>query len=382
MRRPIHAFAGLALAALFAACADTPVPTVPGAEREANLDAPTQALAGAVFTSTNGADGNYVLVFPRYADGQIGEPAMAPTGGTGSGAGDLGSQGAVTLSDDGRWLLVVNAGSDDVSVFRLSAAELTLTDRVPSGGTFPVSVAIHGDKVAVLNAGMPNNITGFRLSPDGKLMQVPGSTQPLSAEMTGPAQAAFHPNGHALVVTEKATNLITTFILGEDGVLRRSTASASPTPFGFAFDPRGRLVVSEAVGGEPGASVLSSYALSRNGRVNVITGSVATTQTAACWVVITSNGRYAYTTNTGSGSVSSFTLDNRARLSLLDPVAANTGEGSSPIDMALSRDSRFLHVLTPGTGMVQSYAVGSGGSLSELGSVDGIPGSAYGLAAY
>jgi len=154
--------------------------------------------AGAVFTMNNAVAGNAVLVFQRAADGTLTAAGSVPTGGLGAGTG-LGNQGAVVLSENRRWLFVVNAGSNDISVFRIKRGGLNLTDRVGSGGTQPVSVTVRDGLVYVLNAGAPNNISGFTLSHAGKLTALAGSTQPLSAASTGPAQVEFSPDGNVLV---------------------------------------------------------------------------------------------------------------------------------------------------------------------------------------
>lgn len=370
----------LAAMVLVAACSDSSGPVAPA--EGADLQVGGRSI-GTVYTSTNAATGNEVLVFPRAQDGTLSAPTAVSTGGTGAGIG-LGSQDAVVLSNNTRWLLVVNAGSNDVSVFRADNRSLVLTDVEPSGGAFPVSIALRGSLVYVLNGGGTNNVSGFELTQKGELVPIRNSTRTLSAPTTGPAQAAFSPNGRALVVTEKATNLITTFSVERNGLLgqRTSTPSSTATPFGFAFDLRGHLIVSEAAGGAPGASVLSSYSLASNGAVGQISPSIATTQTAACWVLLAKDGRLAYATNTGSGTVSAFDVAHDGALSLRHAVAANTGEGTLPIDMALSRNGRFVFVLAPGAGgTVRPYAIAADGQLTGLGPASGIPATAYGLAA-
>jgi 6-phosphogluconolactonase len=157
--------------------------------------------------------------------------------------------------------------------------------------------------------------------------------------------------------------------------------SNSPTPFGFAVGNRGQIIVSEAVGGMANAGVLSSYFVSRTGMAHTISGSVADNQTAPCWVVLSGNGRFAYTTNTGSGSVSSYAIGFDGTLTLMKAVAANTGAGSSPLDAATSNDKRFLYFLTPGTTNIQGFALGTDGSLSPVNAISSIPASAAGLAA-
>lgn len=379
-RRVLPALGLLALG--LAACSDDATPADPDGAADLSLGA-ERFTAGAVYTSTNAAGGNAVLAFLRGSDGRLRPPLTFPTGGAGTGALDLGSQGAVTLSDNGRWLLVVNAGSDELSVFHVRPDGLELTDRVFTGGAMPVSVTIHHDLVYVLNAAAPSGVVGFRLTPHGRLLHLLGSARPLSAPATGPAQVEFTPGGQVLVVTEKATNLITTFSVQRSGLLGAGQPQPSngQTPFGFAFDRQGRLVVSEAFGGAPGASAVSSYALSRAGTLTTISASVPSGEAAVCWVVITPNGRLALTTNTASGTASAYAIGNQGQLSLLHAVAANTGAGSSPLDLALSRNGRFVYILAPGNGTLRPYQVEEDGTLTGLGPVDGIPASAYGLAA-
>lgn len=147
------------------------------------------------------------------------------------------------------------------------------------------------------------------LSHRGDLAPIAGSIRPLSGAGTGPAQIEFNPEGNVLVVTEKNTNLILTYTVDDDGLASgpATHASAGMTPFGFAFGKRDHLIVSEAFGGAPNASAMSSYSVS-SGAVTTVSASVATTEPAACWAVISNNGRFAYTTSTGSGSVTGYSV--------------------------------------------------------------------------
>jgi 6-phosphogluconolactonase (cycloisomerase 2 family) len=200
----------------------------------------------------------------------------------------------------------------------------------------------------------------------------------------GPAQVSFSPDGKLLVVTEKVSNLILTYAVGADGIPSEpvSHSSAGATPFGFDFSRKNYLIVSEAAGGAVDASSVSSYSLD-SGDIKVISPAVPTTETAACWVVVTRNGKFAYVTNTGSGTVSGYRVLSNGSLHLLNPdgVTGVTGPGSSPIDAALSRDSRFLYVLNAGTHTVSFFQVGPGGSLAHIGEVS-VPAGSVGIVAY
>jgi 6-phosphogluconolactonase len=333
----------------------------------------------AVYTLTNGAAGNAVQVFDRNG-GSLTPDGTFSTGGTGTGAG-LGNQGGLIL--DRKRLFAVNAGSDSISAFMVKRGGLKLVDTVDSGGDQPISVTAHRGLLYVLNAGGDGDIKGFRYTRRGDLSPLAGSTRPLSQAAPGPAQVSFDPKGRTLVVTEKDTNLIDTYTVN-----RRTgrasgpnpQASAGQTPFGFAFDPRGHLIVSEAFGGAAGQSAVSSYEVD-DGIIDPITPSAATTETAACWIVVTTNGRFTYTTNTGSASISGYRIGHSGELTLLDADGVTGATGPGPIDMALTRGSRFLFSLNSGAGTISGFRVGSDGSLTPVGGAGGLPTSANGLAA-
>src|SRR5437867_7368069 len=298
----------------------------------ASGDASAAGSPGAAYTISNDAAGNAVLVLERASDGTLSPAATFDTGGLGSGGG-LGSQGAVVLSQNNQLLFVVNAGSNEISALRVNPHGLSLLGTVDSGGIQPISLTVHGDLLYVLNAGGDGSITAFNVSAEGELTQVAGSTRALSSNAAGPAQVQFSPDGQFLVVTEKATNKISTYTVGEDGLATGPNVqqSAGATPFGFDFDNKGHLIVSEAFGGAPNASAVSSYSLSGGGDLSVITASAGDTESAACWIVVTKDGRFAYTTNTGSGSVSGYRIAADGRLALLDAdgVTGVTGLGTA-----------------------------------------------------
>jgi len=358
-----------------------------GLEVSTSAGAADQAAAGAVYTMTNDAAGNAVIVITRQADGRLTAATQIATGGLGSGGG-LGNQGALALTDSQRWLFVVNAGSHDISSFAVTNTGLELVDRVASGGLRPISVTVNRNLLYVLNAGGQvgdaDTISGFRIGPHGTLAPIPGSTRSLSAASTAPAQISFNPEGTTLVVTEKATNLIDVYEVTRNGVALPPAvyASAGLTPFGFAFGKRGVLVVSEAFGGAPEASALSSYLLDEDG-LQLVSASVLTTETAACWLAITNDGRYGYTTNAGSGTISGYRIGFDGALSLLDADGETgiTGPGSTPLDLAFSRDGRYLYSLNAGTSSLSTFRVAADGSLQPQAGVSGLPAGANGLAA-
>jgi 6-phosphogluconolactonase (cycloisomerase 2 family) len=335
---------------------------------------------GAVYTMDNAAGANHVLVFQRGENGGLTGAASFATGGAGAGAG-LSSQGSVLLSRDNRWLFVCNSGSSEISVFAVAREGLTLTDKVDSGGQNPVSLTLRHSLLYVLNAGggvgAADNITAFNLT-NGKLVALPDSTRMLSADNTGPAQVSFTRDGGTLVVTERLTGLIDTFVVEDDGLAAslNTFQSAGTTPFGFDVGRENLLFVSEA-----GSGSASSYTVSEDGEVTVISAAVPTHQTAACWLIASHDGRFVYTANAGSGSISGFRVNHGGSLELLDADGrtAVTGNGSHPVDMAQSHDGRFLYSLANGNGTLNAFKMKPDGSLEPVVVVSGIPTSAAGL---
>lgn len=316
--------------------------------------------SGQVFQNTNPAGPNAVQVYRRQADGTLVAGALVPTGGTGTGA-SLGNQGGVVRS--GRLLFVVNAGDDTVTSFAITARGLVRRDVAPSGGDLPVSITVHDGLLYVLNAG-DDSLSGLRVTGRGAMTPIPGSRRALDGTGVGAAQVGFDADGDTLVVTEKNANQIETFRVRSGGLLGdgTKTPSVGAVPFGFDVDARDHVVVSEAA---PGA--LSSYRVTGRG-LRVVTAGLPDTQAAACWVEITRDGRFAFTTNAASASVSAYRIARDGSLTLVRAVAASTGAG--PSDMAESADGAYLFVRVR-SGAVESYAIGADGSLTFRGSASG-----------
>jgi 6-phosphogluconolactonase len=349
--------------------------------------APRNLRAGAVYVLTNQVE-NMVAAFHRSAQGTLTPAGEFPTGGAGDPGNPpindpLGSQGALILSRGNQFLFAVNAGSNEISVLKIEKDGVTIVDVVDSGGVRPISLTLHDDLLYALNAGGTPNITGFTVDDDGTLTPLAGSTQPLIGGATAdPAQIGFSSDGTLLVVTEKAGNRLDTYTIDENGLPSApiDNSSNGMTPFGFAFNNAGTLIVSEAFGGAPNQSAASSYGASEDGILNLISGSVPDSQTAACWIVTTNNGKFAFASNTGSGNVSSYRVGpGDGTLTLVNSVAGDTGSG--PIDMALNNSSRFLYVLGGGTQSVASFRVEKNGNLTLIDTDGGLPLGAQGIAA-
>jgi 6-phosphogluconolactonase (cycloisomerase 2 family) len=377
--RSILAVAG---AVALAACTDVQ-PTAPRATPVSPSFSQTQTVGG-VFVSTNGLNGNAVVAFARAADGSLTPTGTFATDGNGIGgaADPLASQFAVALSKNAKFLVVVNAGSNDISSFAVDGGSLTLVDRAASGGVRPVSVAIANGFVYALNA-VSNTIGVLTLGSDGSLTAVPGLTKALAAGANGAAEVRANPTGDLLVVSERVSNRLETFAVGTDGSLGNPvvTASAGTTPFGFDFTTRGQVIVSEAA-----SASASSYVANVDGSLSVISAAAATLQRATCWLIVNNSGRFAYTANAGTANITGFSIDAQGNLSRLDAsgVTGDLGAGAQPLDLDMSRNGNFLYVMKNGTGTIGAFAVHGDGSLTPMPDTPGLAARAgyMGLAAY
>lgn len=375
MRFQSYLTAAAALA--IAACSDTTPTAVTTSAPAPSLSRGAGDPTGDVYVMTNAAEGNEVIAFHRAANGSLQTPKRFSTEGRGSGRPRVGSQGSVYLSDNGERLFVANIGSNDISVFVVSSSGLRLVSRTASGGALPFSLALRGHLLYVMNEGSktsasPANITAFTVSDAGALTPIAGSTRPLSTAYPAPAQVSFTPDGTSLVVTEKNTDIIDTYTLDASGLASGPTVHRANgvTPFGFDFTTTGTLIVTEAFGGVVGEAAASSYSLA--GGFRTLSGSVKDTQAEVCWAVITRDDRYAFITNFGDGTISSYTINSDGTIRLLQAIAGRTAFGFGPRDQHLSADGRYLYVLdigltSPGTQGVHAFRVGNDGSLTSIG---------------
>jgi len=334
-------------------------------------------MNGFVYVQTNGADHNEVVVFGRRSDGTLERLGGYLTGGKGSGAPHLPSQSSVVL--DGGRLFVTNAGSDDVTVFE--GEQLRHVERVPSGGSTPRSVAVHGRRVYVLNTGDDPNVSGFELGAGG-LVPLKGSIRAFGAG-SDPAQVAFSPDGRTLLVTDRADS-IHAFAVDADGIAQSVVThpSSGATPYGFDVTGEGVLVVTEAAGAQVGKASASSYKLGGPAELSPVSGAVGSSRSEVCWAVISKDGRTAFVTNFGDGTISTYAIGADGSIELREAVAATTVDGEPGIrDEALTSDGRYLYALHADTGRVFGWEVQPDGKLAALGSANGLPLTAAGLAA-
>jgi DNA-binding beta-propeller fold protein YncE len=356
-----------------------------GASPSATAAAGEHPEPGHVYVLNNDLAGpNSITALRRRADGSLALSGTTAIGGRGSLAAFAdATQGSLILARDRSLLFAVDAGSDEVSVVRAHGSTLSLEGVFASGGPGPISLSYSDRRLYVLNAAntsaSPANVTGFEVGDDGALRPIAGATRPLSSAHPNPAQVQVDPSGRFLLVTEKDTNLIDVYRIHGDGSLSgpSSFPSAGAHPFGMAFNPApggGQFVVAEAFGAPDGTGSASAYRLT-GGTVQLIGGPVPDHQVAPCWLVITRDGRFAYTSNANSRSISGYVIDpsGAIRLRDADGVTALTPSDTFPLEEALSRDSRYLYVLdsrlllpTPGPVTVGGFRIRPGGGLTSV----------------
>jgi len=406
------------------------------------------ALPGAVFVGTNhnnttnaATPPNQIAAYYRDNTGTLTLAGYFATGGQGSGpskrfAGDgLGASHSVQLSQDHKWLFVTNAGSNDVSVFKVNVDEsttlatlkkngLVLADIQPTGdgspnNRFPNSVTQHGNLVYVLNSGDQGSITGFKLSEKGRLTPIANSTRVLNAAQvyppdtaTNPAQVSFTPDGRHLVVTLKdgPAGVAGVNITGPGRVLVFGVnADGTPSstyyendlnnhgPFGFSFDNNGNILLALFVGGPGNTGGAGAFSINLNnglgtipafnslGQVVPINQNVVPNQQLdSCW--LENNGKYAFTANYSTNNFTSYTIGSDGSLKLLAAVAGTTAatsnsQGATPLDIRVSPGGGFLYDVLPGSGKVAGWKINADGSLTKIGEFSGLPVTVNGDAA-
>ena len=383
-------FAALCATALaLTACADAP--NAPSALDAASSSAAANAPAldrrngdsngpGAVYTLTNAAGGNAVVAFHRAENGALTPLGSFATGGNGTGGtlDPLTSQYAVVVNATHEALFAVDAGSDDITSFRIAPdGALTRVSQVSSRGTLPNSIAVHGNLVYVLNSG-DNTVSGFRVGGGAQLIALPHTTRALAPGANGAAAIRFTPDGRRLIVAERVSNRLEVFPVRENGrlgdpVVSPGNGSAS---FGFDITALNQPIVSETQGS------VTSYALASNNTLSPITASISTGGNAPCWVTITADGRFAYATNSASATLAGFAVDAGGHLTSITPNA-QSGAGAVPIDLD-HVGNRFIYTLEAGTGTIGTFSINADGTLAAHADVPaGAPASGMqGLAAF
>lgn len=332
-----------------------------------------------VYVMTNTNEMNQVVAFNRDMDGLLTFMASYPTYGKGTGTREvstalpndgidpLQSEGSLTLSCDRRFLFAVNAGSNSISSFMITEnGRLIFADVKPSGGAQPNSIGVFGNLLYVSNVGdaanhFPSNISGFHIDDNGHLIPIPGSNRSLSTINAQPAQVLFTPDGSKIVIPELTTNHLSVFNVNQNGTVTGPMINETNgnMPFGSYFLPLGLLLVTEV-----GSNALSSYSLNDNGTLKVISGSIPTGQKGTCWVAASKNERFAYSTNTLSGTITIFQISSSGVLTAAGQVTSTPAgiPTGLPMNIEVSQDGRYLYTLNGNQGTVSGFQINDEGS--------------------
>jgi 6-phosphogluconolactonase len=342
----------------------------------------SSSVVGHVYVNDNTAGTNTIGGFDQHADGSLTPLAGSPFSAGGAGTGTVvGSRGSIQATQDGEWVLAVDAGSNQISVLAVAgdgSLRLAPGSPVSSGGIEPVSIAVSDRLVYVANEGngtSGSNYTGFTLADDGRITPLSNSTFALPPTAL-PGDILFNGTGKNLVgievgTTDPSTFLIDSFRVGRDGRLTPAAGSPypaqAPGPFGSEFSPTRphRLYVSNAHGGTDNGSV-SAFRVNPNAKLKSIKGSpYPDHQTAPCWVEISHDGRYLFAVNTGSTTISSYRILSNGTLDLIGSTPFSSGPGIAPFDARLDAAGNYLYVVDAAIASVSGFSV-SGGSLTEL----------------
>ncbi|MEW2117370.1 beta-propeller fold lactonase family protein [Streptomyces sp. NPDC005474] len=337
----------------------------------------------AVFVQGNELAGNTIHVFERDDDGALTAAGRYATGGKGGDQIDaptdsLASQGSLVYDDRSGLLLAVNAGSGTVTSFRVQGRELTDHQISSSGGDFPASVAVSGSLAYVMNAGGKGSVQGFRITAKG-LVPLSGSYRSLGLDnkkvplfSSSPGQVAFTPDGRALVVTTKSANTVEVFPMRHDGRPSHQPVvndSAGGVPFAITFDKGGRMLVAEAE-----KSTVTTYKVRADGTLKVVQQPLANGQNTLCW--LERAGDFFYGGNTGNSTVTGYRTDRHGKLALTNDVGIATPPSAMSqgvIDLAVTKDEKFLYVQNAVSGTVDGFRVGRNGSLTKVTTITGLP---------
>ncbi len=333
-------------------------------------------VVGAIYAMTNDPGQNELITYQRLEDGSIVGTGPVSTGGQGTNINPpgaptfndpLGTQDPLIMGYDNQYVFAVNAGSNDVaSLKETSDYGLELVDTYPSGGVAPVSLASYKKWLYVVNALEGGSIQGYYVRPNGRLAPIDDSNVHLDDAVAGNIE--FSPDGKYLIVSEKNTNNLTIFPIDANGRPGKpyKQESNGTTPFGASFTTDGFFLVTEAFGGAPGEGALTSYQLV-NGKLEVISGSIGSHQTASCWVEISEDDAYAYTANTPDGTISSYRVGSNGTLELLESIDGETEPGSFVLDAEIA--DNYLYQIANTTEEIAIFKIGKDGRLTFLESV-------------
>lgn len=387
----------------------------------ASAQTETAQFEGAVFAMSNKFDGNTIVAYGRGADGMLAPIGEFATGGRGAafdggeGLDPLISAYSLVLTEDNRFVLAVNAGSNTVSALRVEDDySLTLTDVARSGGVGPNSIAVRDGLIYVSNIdadgvfnGEPDqegSLSVMRLSETGELQTTPLGLRQLENR---PSAVQFSPDGRFLVVASinagsaalasGSIDELVVYAVQRNGLLSAAPVGAGtstlpfnadnrnlPSAIGFEIvesDGQQFVVVTEArefqADGAPPAfdalqtGSVSVFRLGRDGglspfQLDVLAGDdLFDGERTACWIEFDASGSYFFVTNALEASISTYSfaggnigLLNATEATGIGPAAGDPfGTTDGFVDLWASSDGKFLYVLHGLSGEIGVYEV-------------------------
>jgi 6-phosphogluconolactonase (cycloisomerase 2 family) len=306
---------------------------------------PKASVGSFVYTITNPDGPNEIAAYERNIEtGELVFVDTYPTGGRGSGR-VVDSQSPLLLDAEGMLLFAVNPGSHDISVMaiRENGALERVGEPVPSRGIGPSSLALRNNLLYVANKGddlNAPNYSGFFVGGDGSLSRVKRRVGLSIGD--DPTQVLFNRDGSLLIGIRFGSGGLDCFAVKSNGKLkRRSSVNNERGPFAGLFDPTAdeRLLVADAR--VPGAA---SYLVRNDGslfRVSLVSNAP---ERAACWIAVHSGGNRMWVSNTGTNTISLYTIDGDGRV-VLSGTHNTVAFGRTPFELALDPDNRFLYQL-------------------------------------
>lgn len=311
----------------------------------ARLKAQSGAPGAFVYTIANPTGPNLVDAYRQDpTSGKLTFLASYSTGGLGlSTAAVVGAEQHALIAD-GQLLYAVNPGSNDISVFQISAdgSLHLLHSPFPSGGITPVSLALHDHHLLyVANLGdstTPANFAGFTVH-HGFLQPLAGSTMSLNIG-DAPADVLFNKKGTVLATSRTGANSVDVFRVGDDGRLSHAGGLGNQLgAFGLAFNPAAENQLFGALSSLPGDA---SYLIAPDGSASIISTVADPPSINSCWEVISNDGKRAWFTAPLSNSVTLFSI---APNGALTRVGAHTTLGHFPVEAVLIPSNQFMYVL-------------------------------------
>ena len=391
--------------------------------------------------------GNAIIHYHRSANGTIVEVERVATGGAGSGLlspiyhvprpNHFEGAGSVILTPDHRFLFTTNAGDNSVSSFAVSEdGELTLLDtkrtgNATNGGAKSLAYAPSSRTLFVVHTFGPDHIRLMSVDGEGKLTPRPErySVNTMDWNNRVPTMAVLSPDGKFLFVGTTFDELpsrknpdgslilwiphkdgalhviasnapdpdgIVVFPVGEDGALREPSfhdaRGASPFYIAFLHNRPDTLIIGYAVG-----NGVSMGRIDADGKIRV--GPLVPIDTSAglpselCWLAVSPNDRWVFTTNFGYSDISSYRIDGNVLSIAKDPASPKVpGDGtfraidgvvsSGPSDSWISPDGAYLYQIYGNASKLVGYATKPDGSLEEVTSVPIPYNSPEGLAGF